>query len=78
MNKPVIFNNSEFGEIRVIRIGGEPWFVGKDVAEALGYAKSENAIAAHVDAEDKTTTSIQGKCRVGKLTKKWYNEGKGR
>lgn len=36
------------------------WFVGKDVAEALGYAKPENAIATHVEAEDKTTTLIQG------------------
>lgn len=37
-----------------------PWFVGKDVAQALGYAKPENALAAHVDDEDKTTTLIQG------------------
>lgn len=41
-------------------IDHEPWFVGKDVAEALGYVKPENAIAAHVDSEDKTTTLIQG------------------
>ena len=41
-------------------MNNEPWFVGKDVAEALGYAKPENALAAHVDGEDKTTTLIQG------------------
>ena len=39
---------------------GEPWFVGKDVASVLGYAKPENALANHVDADDKTTTPIQG------------------
>lgn len=47
-------------DVRVLEISGEPWFVGKDVAEVLGYAKPENAIAAHVDDEDKTTTLIQG------------------
>ena len=39
---------------------GEPFFVGKDVATALGYKKPENALAVHVDEEDKTTTLIQG------------------
>ena len=48
-----IFNNAEFGEIRSMEIGGEPWFVGKDVATALGYAKPRNAIERHVDSEDK-------------------------
>lgn len=43
-----------------MEIDGEPYFVGKDVAVALGYAKPENAISAHVDQEDKTTTLIQG------------------
>ena len=41
------------------------WFVGKDVAEALGYSKSRNAIAAHVDEEDKTHAPIQGGCSTG-------------
>ena len=41
-------------------INNEPWFVGKDVASALGYAKTENAIRTHVDTEDKTTTLIRG------------------
>ena len=55
-----IFKNERFGEVRTMVINGEPWFVGKDVAEMLGYAKPENAVATHVDSEDKTTTLIQG------------------
>lgn len=60
MSELEIFNNPEFGQIRATEINGEPCFVGKDIAEALGYAKPENALAAHVDGEDKTTTLIQG------------------
>ena len=48
-----IFNNAEFGEIRSMEIGGEPWFVGKDVATALGYANASKAISVHVDTDDK-------------------------
>lgn len=54
------FQNEDFGNIRVVTINNEPWFVGKDIATALGYAKPENAISAHVYAEDKTSTLIQG------------------
>lgn len=54
------FENSEFGNLRVAMINSEPWFVGKDIAVSLGYAKPENAVANHVDNEDKTTTLIQG------------------
>lgn len=53
MNELQIFNNPEFGEIRAIEIDGEPWFVGKDVAAALGYKDTVNALKAHVDEEDK-------------------------
>lgn len=60
MNELQIFNSEEFGEIRTVTIDNEPWFVGKDVAEALGYKKPENAIANHVSDEDKTSTLIQG------------------
>ena len=60
MREIQIFENAEFGKIRTIVIDDEPWFVGKDVAAALGYAKPENAIANHVDEEDKTSTLIQG------------------
>ncbi|GFI51181.1 ORF6C domain-containing protein [Lachnospiraceae bacterium 62-26] len=47
MNDMRIFNNPEFGEIRVIAINGEPWFVGRDVAKALGYARPDNAVITH-------------------------------
>lgn len=47
------FKNEEFGEIRTIKLDGVPWFVGKDVAEALGYKTPKKAILDHVDEEDK-------------------------
>ncbi len=60
MEELKIYENEEFGEIRTIQINGDPWFVGKDVAEALGYGdgnkKSKalaNAISDHVDEDDK-------------------------
>ena len=56
-----IFKNEMFGEIRtLINKKGETFFVGKDVALALGYAKPQNALTTHVDNEDKTTALIQG------------------
>ena len=48
-----IFSNEEFGEIRTVVIDGEPWFVGKDVAIALGYKDTINSLKAHIDEEDK-------------------------
>ena len=48
-----IFNSEEFGSVRVLTISGEPWFVGRDVAAALGYANTKDALGKHVDAEDK-------------------------
>lgn len=48
-----IFNNPEFGAIRTVEIDGEIYFVGKDVATALGYINTNDALALHVDAEDK-------------------------
>lgn len=48
-----IFNNAEFGSVRVLTLSGEPWFVGRDVASALGYANTKDALGKHVDAEDK-------------------------
>ena len=59
-NEIKIFENEEFGSVRTMEIDGEPYFVGKDVATIIGYVKPENAIANHVDDEDKTTTLIQG------------------
>lgn len=56
MNELTVFNNEEFGEIRTITIDGEPWFVGKDVAEVLGYSNPRKAMIDHVDTEDKGVT----------------------
>ena len=55
-----IFKNERFGEVRTTVINGEPWFVGKDVASVLGYSKTRNAIAIHVEDEDKKDALIQG------------------
>lgn len=52
MNELEIFENEKFGKLRTVEINGEPWFVGKDVAEALGYEKARNAIAIHVESDD--------------------------
>lgn len=52
MNNMQIFNSPEFGDIRTVMIDGEPWFVGRDVAYALGYAKPETAIRNNVDEGD--------------------------
>ena len=54
-NELQIFNNSDFGNIRVVENGGEPWFVGKDIAEALAYKDTSDALKRHVDNDDKLT-----------------------
>lgn len=56
MSELQIFKNAEFGSIRTLQINGEPYFVGKDVAEILGYSNSRKALADHVDEEDKGVT----------------------
>ena len=53
MNNLQIFKNKEFGEIRTMAIDDEPWFVGKDVATALGYSNTKDALRSHVTEEDK-------------------------
>ena len=53
MNEITVFNNDEFGSIRTVTIESEPWLVGKDVAEVLGYTNPSKALADHVDTEDK-------------------------
>lgn len=58
-----VFNHPAFGFVRVVVKDGEPWFVGKDVAEVLGYAASRNAIARHIDMEDKQDAPFQ--CDLG-------------
>lgn len=54
MNELQVFENAQFGQVRTINKDGEPWFVGKDVAEALGYSNPRKALYDHVDIEDKT------------------------
>ncbi len=56
MSELQIFKNAEFGSIRTLQINGEPYFVGRDVAEILGYSNSRKALADHVDEEDKEVT----------------------
>ena len=58
MEKVQVFKNEEF-EVRTIEIDGEPWFIGKDVANVLGYSNSRKALADHVDSEDKNTVTIR-------------------
>lgn len=58
MNELHIYNHEEFGDIRTVTIENEPWFVGKDVATALGYAKPLNALSAHVEKDDSLKQGI--------------------
>ena len=53
MNDLKIFENPAFGQVRTLEREGEPWFVGKDVAEALGYSNPRKALADHIDEEDR-------------------------
>ena len=57
-NKIQVFANEEFGQIRTVEINGEPWFVGKDVAEALGYKEATKAAREKVDSEDRGKSKI--------------------
>lgn len=54
-----IFNNPEFGQVRTVNVDGDVWFVGKDVAVALGYSNTRDALAKHVDEDDKNTVAIR-------------------
>lgn len=59
-NQLQIFKNEEFGQVRALEINGEPYFVGKDVAEVLGYADLGHAVLDHVDEEDRINSKTQG------------------
>lgn len=59
MNSLQIFENPEFGKVRTTTISGNPYFIGKDVAEILGYERPAKAIADHVDGEDKDVVPIR-------------------
>ncbi len=58
MNELQVFENKEFGKIRSLEINNEPYFVGKDIAEILGYERADNAIRNHVDEDDKLMHQI--------------------
>nr|DAH63544.1 MAG TPA: repressor domain protein [Caudoviricetes sp.] len=58
MEKVQVFKNEEF-EVRTVEVDGEPWFIGKDIANVLGYSNSRKALADHVDSEDKNTVTIR-------------------
>lgn len=60
MNENIlVFSNPAFGNVRTVLIDGEPWFVGKDVAEALGYSNASKAVITHIDEEDKTFLMVE-------------------
>ncbi len=68
MNELKVFENPEFGKIRTLTIEGEPWFVGKDVAVALGYTNPRDALSKHVDAEDKGESQIATPSGIQNMT----------
>lgn len=58
MHELMIFEKEEFGKIRTLLIDGEPWFVGKDAAEILGYSNTRDSLSKHVEKEDKGSVAI--------------------
>ncbi len=69
MSKEIqIFQNEQFGQIRMLDKDGEPWFVGKDVAEVLGYSNARDALSKHVDSDDKGTSRIATPSGEQKMT----------
>ena len=79
-NQIMNFVNDEFGSIRCIEIDNEPWFVGKDIAECLGYSNASKAVSTHVQSEDKTmimmdlADSQNGNVPAGKTRTAFINE----
>lgn len=59
MNEIQIFNNPEFGQMRTLTIGDEPWFVGKDVAQVLGYERTADAVRKHIDPDDRGVAKME-------------------
>lgn len=68
MNELKIFENPEFGTIRTVEVNGEVWLVGKDVATALGYSNPRDALAKHVDHEDKGVAKCDTPSGVQEMT----------
>lgn len=68
MNKLKIFENQEFGKIRSVMVNNEPYFVGKDIAEVLGYSNTRKAIQDHVDEDDRGVTKCDTLGGIQELT----------
>ena len=68
MQQVMLFENKEFGEIRTLTIDGEPYFVGKDVAEILGYAEPRSAVSKKVDDEDRGVAKMETPSGVQEMT----------
>ncbi len=69
MNELKVFNSEEFGDIRTMEISGQPWFVGKDVAEALGYSNASKAVSTHVEDEDRILKVLEADSQNGNVLK---------
>lgn len=69
MQEVKLFENEEFGKIRIVAIDNEPWFVGKDVAEALGYANASKAVSVHVSEEDRILKTLEADSQNGNVVK---------
>lgn len=69
MNELQIFYSEEFGDIRTVTIDEEVWFVGKDVAEALGYSNSSKAVSVHVGEEDRILKVLEADSQNGNVVK---------
>lgn len=69
MNELQIFNSEEFGEIRTLEIDGKPYFVGKDVAMALGYSNASKAVSVHVSEEDRILKTLEADSQNGNVVK---------
>lgn len=69
MNELKIFKNEEFGQVRTVTIDNEPWFVGKDVAEALGYSNASKAVSVHVSEEDRILKTLEADSQNGNVVK---------
>ena len=68
MQQVILFENKEFGEIRTLMIDGQPYFVGKDVAEILGYAEPRSAVSKKVDDEDRGVAKMETPSGVQEMT----------
>ena len=68
MNDLQVFKNPEFGTVRTVEINGEPWLVGKDVAEALGYERPTDAARKRVDPEDRGVAKIETPSGIQEMT----------